>query len=388
MCERFTNDLSHCIDPRRANDCQHSRVRSPISLFFCCLLPQAQTPTEAERWKPSASLLSGYVPPVANTQVDVPVLMQQTSAAIARWGDLQKNLDVRSDTATGNLAAQAQARSSLKRDLTNLTQLADAQTRHIQRMKVRQTHTLHVTKPPSQGWVPPGGGSVGSALTPTGTPGGVARGGATGEGFDFSPQPQVLNQAGASPAAAMRAASIPPPSHAASGSMGAVLMQQGASRSGVPPHAVSVTARGDGAEDVRTTGRTSEWAPMTASSSKPSTLSGTLSPPPLQQPQHAMPSQQRMQAVKEHLDRTEPRNKWVVLVDASLRLSPDEGPMFKHLCMMLQGFLSNYNGAVGAEVAQALRSCLDPRVFDAMNIKRSQERLADVYSRWAQRGGR
>ncbi|CAM9400451.1 unnamed protein product, partial [Laminaria digitata] len=127
------------------------------------------------------------------------------------------------------------------------------------------------------------------------------------EGFNFSPKPQVVNQLGTSPASAIRAGSIAPPSHAASGSMGAVLMQQGASRSGVPPHSLSATARGDGAEDVRAAGRTSEWAAMTAaSSSQTSPLSGTPSPPPVQ-PQHASPSQQRMQVIKERLDHTEPR---------------------------------------------------------------------------------
>ena len=312
--------------------------------------------------------------------------MQQTSAAIARWGDLQKVLDVRSDAATANLAAQAQARSSLKRDLTNLTQLADAQTRHIQRMKVRQVQALQGTKTQSPGWFPPGGGGAASALTPTTTPGSVARGGVTGEGFNFSPKTQVLSKVGAFPGGSMRAASIAPPSHAASGSMGAVLMQQGAGRPG-GAHGLSTTVRGDSADDVRTAGRTSEWAPpMTASSSRPSAPLGTPSPP--LQPQHALPPQRRLQVVNERLDRTEPRNKWVVLVDACLRLSPDEGPMFKHLCVMIQGFLSNYNGTVGAEVAQALRSCLDPSVFDAMDIKRSQERMAGVYSRWAQHGGR
>ncbi|CAM9579327.1 unnamed protein product, partial [Ectocarpus sp. 12 AP-2014] len=79
---------------------------------------QQQTLVRDADQRPSP-LLSDYVPPAGFTHVNVPVLLQQTASAIVRWEELQKSLDVRSDSAPANLAAQAHVRSSLKRDLTN-----------------------------------------------------------------------------------------------------------------------------------------------------------------------------------------------------------------------------------------------------------------------------
>ncbi|CAN0535590.1 unnamed protein product [Ectocarpus sp. 8 AP-2014] len=96
----------------------------------------------------------------------------------------------------------------------------------------------------------------------------------------------------------------------------------------------------------------------------------------------APPPSNRHEGIRQRIDRTEPANKWVVLVDASLRLPPGDGTTFEHFTCMIQNFLNNYNGDVGAEVARALGSCLDPRVFDPTDIKRAQERMADICSRF------
>ncbi|CAM9529296.1 unnamed protein product [Hapterophycus canaliculatus] len=90
----------------------------------------------------------------------------------------------------------------------------------------------------------------------------------------------------------------------------------------------------------------------------------------------------RHQVVRQRIDRTESGNKWVVLVEASLRLPHTDGPTFKQFTLMIQNCLNNYNGDVGAEVARALGTCLDPRVFDPSDIKCAQKRMANIYSRF------
>lgn len=309
----------------------------------------------------NSSSFSDYAPPATVSKVNVPALMQQTAAAIVRWGELQKKLDVRSDAASANLAAQSQVRSSLKRDLTNLTQLADAQTKHTQRMKIRQMQAMQQTAVAGNqgsfrgGLVPPVPGAAGAA-PPIAMPGvrsslgaapGVgleARGGvAVGENYNNVPTrqgamqqpPGVLTNG-----PVLRAAGAANPSpYATSGvSGGAPLIQQG----------------GGG-------------------SSSGSSGGGSGAPPG---------QSNRHQGVKQRIDRTESGNKWVVLVEASLRLPPTDGPTFKQFTLMIQNCLNNYNGDVGAEVARALGTCLDPRVFDPSDIKRAQERMADIYSRF------
>lgn len=285
------------------------------------------------------------MPPPAFTQLNVPVLMQQTAAAIAKWGELQQNLDVTSEAAPANLAAQAQVRSSLKRDLTNLTQLADAQTKHTQRMKMRQMQALAM-KPPAQGGFR--GGAVGEAGAAPAGPVLEARGGAApaGEGYSNLPPPKrqvqvtplqqppgPLATAGAASHAA--GAVQPSPYATGSGSAGAVLAQQGGGGGGGTP--------GGGAPQAQNN---------------------------------------RLQAIRQRIDRTEPVNKWAVLVEASLRLPPADGATFKQFTFMIQNLLTSYNGDVGAEVARAMGTCVDPRVFDPMDIKRAQERMADIYSRF------
>ena len=291
---------------------------------------------EADRRK--SLLLSDYVPPAAYTQLNVPVLMQQTAAAITKWGELQQSLDVKSDAAHANLVAQAQVRSSLKRDLTNLTQLADAQTKHTQRMKVRHMQAMAMVAPAQGGFRGGDGGVVeGAAGAPL-----EARGGATsaGEGYgNLPPKRQVpLQQPAGMLAPPSHAAGAVQPAHyaASSGSAGAaVLPQQGGGSGGTP---------------------------------------GGVAPP--QAPNN------RVHGIRQRIDRTEPLNKWVVLVEASLRLPSADGPTFKQFTFMIQNLLTSYNGDVGAEVARALGTCLDPRVFDPMDIKRAQERMADIYSRF------
>lgn len=276
-------------------------------------------------------LLSEYVPPAAYTQLNVPVLMQQTTAAISRWGELQKNLDIRSDEAPANLAAQAQVRLSIKRNLTNLTQLADAQTKHTQRIKMQRKMQAMATKAPAQGGFRGGvvGGGAGAVLE--------ARGGVqAGEAYNnFPPKPQVALQqppgvltAGAVLHGAGAAKSSPYAT--GSGSMGAVLTRQGSGGGG----------------------------------------GGGLGVP------------QAQNNLRQRIDRTEPGNKWAVLVEASLRLPPGDGSTFKQFTLMVQNFLNNYNGDVGAEVARALGTCLDPRVFNPVDIKRAQERMTGIYSRF------
>lgn len=322
-------------------------------------------------------LLSDYVPPAGFTHVNVPVLLQQTASAIVRWEELQKSLDVRSDAAPANLAAQAHVRSSLKRDLTNLTHLADAQTKHTQKMKLLQMQAMQqqVTEAgpaaAAQGVSRGGVAAVGAQPLPggrnparegTGVGLDAARGGvATGEAYDGFPskrQQVVVQQPQRAPPAggALRAAgggagAANASSYAASnsGPMGGVLMQQGA---GVGSGGAGAQGPGPG--------------PGAAVGA------GAGAPPP----------SNRHEGIRQLIDRTEPVNKWVVLVDASLRLPPSDGTTFEHFTCMIQNFLNNYNGDVGAEVARALGSCLDPRVFDPTDIKRAQERMADICSRF------
>lgn len=384
-------------------------------------------------------MLSGYVPPPAYTSVNVPALMQQTSAAIERWGELQKTLDITSDSATPNLAAQAQARSSLKRDLTNLTQLADAQTKHIQRAKMRQLQAMQTNKQPAQGGFAsaqggfssahggfPGGatarvaaGTAAGAGAGAGVGAAVSDGTMAGDAYGFPTQPHDVNPSpvGVVPATAMRAPMSLPSSHVtgSASSMGAVLMQQQQQHQqqggggGGPEVAhgggMSAAARPvDHPEDGRMGHASSDWASALPGATRPAVSSTSPSPPLAPPPsvavpaaasisqglrqQHAMSLQHRLREIKQRLDITEPRNKWVVLVDASLRLQPHESATYKQFFMTIQGMLNTCNGAAGAEVAGALRNCLDPRVFDAQNIKRSQEMMANVYAQWARRGQR
>lgn len=326
------------------------------------------------------------MPPAAYTHVNVPVLIQQTSAAIIRWGDLQKTLDVASDSATVNLSAQAQVRASLKRDLTNLTQLADAQTKHIQRTKMRQMQEMQQSaKAPAQGAFPGGVTATPSSLAGGTTPTGSV--GLTREGYSYPSKPQSELNPPSVPVASMRGAQMSPPSHAPNAPIGAVLMQHGAGGAGAGvTHGSLAAARPDPpAEEQRADWRQSEW-PSGTSSPRPPVQS--TSAPPTVPPQHAMPLQHRLHDVKQQLDRTEPRNKWVVLLHAALQLPPNESHTYEQFFRTIQGLLTTYNGAVGAEVAQALRTCLDPRVFDPMDIKRSQDRMADVYYQWARHGQR
>lgn len=377
------------------------------------------------------------MPPPAYTHVNVPALMQQTSAAIERWGELQNTLDITSDSATPNLAAQVQARASLKRDLTNLTQLADAQTKHIQRAKMRQLQAMQTNKQPAQGGF--ASAQVGFASAHGGFPGGatarmvagtavgagagagvgtaVSGGAMAGDAYGFPTQPHDVNPSpvGVVPAA-MRVAPMPLPSSHVTGSassMGAVLMQQqhqqqggGGGGPGVAHGGgLSAAARPvDHPEDGRLGHASSDWPSSPPGATRPAVSSTSPSPPlppppsvavpaaaPISQglrQQHAISLQHRLREIKQRLDITEPRNKWVVLVDASLRLQPHESATYKQFFMTIQGMLNNYNGAAGAEVAGALRNCLDPRVFDAQNIKRSQEMMANVYAQWARRGQR
>lgn len=295
---------------------------------------------EADR---EPSLLSEYVPPAAYTQLNVPVLMQQTAAAIARWGELQKNLDIRSDEAPANLAAQAQVRSSIKRDLTNLTQLADAQTKYTQRMEVRQTQAMATTTPVQGGIRGVVGSGLGGAVL-------EVRGGMpTGEAYNNFPQkPQQVALPQQQPAGGVAAR--------------AALHGGGAGASNPSPYATAGSAT-VGAARINQ-----------GSSGGGSGGSGLAVPQAHQNSRH--------QGVRQRIDRAEPVNKWAVLVEAALRLPPGEGATFKQFTFMIQNLLNNYNGDIGAEVARALGTCLDPRVFDPLDIKRAQERMVDIYSRF------
>lgn len=356
--------------------------------------------------------MNDYIPPPAFTHVNVQALMHQTSSSIHRWGDLQKALDVACDSAAANLAAQAQARVSLKRDLTNLTQLADAQSKHIQKGKDRQRHAVHATKAPAAAEFSGSGRApataVGSAVTrldatvrPTppsllssaATPEEVTPRGdgmaTSGEAYSFPlEQARDLNPSGSSPAMlAVRAAgvSVPkgPPLHGTSVATDTEFARHGAVGTPGTTHVSQASAELDRADDaVRARGvRHAEWPAATAIAALPS------SHPPT--PAHnTLPLQQRLYEVKQRLDRTEPRNKWVVLVDAAIRLLPHESPTYKQFFITIQSLLNSYNGAEGVEIAQALRSCMDPRVFDPVDIKLSQERMAGVYSQWARRSQR
>ena len=284
------------------------------------------------------------MPPAAYTHLNVPVLMRQTAAAIARWGELQKHLDVTSEEAAANLSAQAQIRASLKRDLTNLTHLADAQTKHTQKVhKMRQMQAMAMKAPAHGGFRAGGGGGVGGAMGVTAV---QARGGTpTVEGYGSSPpelqvtmqqqqqqqqqQPQGVLAAGA----ALDSAGLanPPPPYATGALESTELAQQGGA--------------GDGP-------------------GAPQAQGGNL------------------RGIRQRIECTEPVNKWAVLVEGALRLPPGDGAAFKQLTYMSQNLLSNYNGDVGAEVARALGTCLDPRVFDPADIKRAQERMADMYARF------
>lgn len=333
-------------------------------------------------------MLSGYVPPAAYTHVNVPALMEQTSAAIARWADLQKTLDVKSDAATTNLAAQAEVRSSLKRDLTNLTQLADAQTKHIQRVKLRQMQVMQSMKSPAQGGFSGGLRAQAQTSMPIAAsmgPGVVSGSVSATDALKLAPnKPQDVSSSGISSAVAMPATPTTSSPRSSSSIVAGLMQQSGGGPGGA--QASFKTSRPEYTGEVRAGGRPSEWPSATTTSSPPPALMASPSPPlPMQ---HSLPTQQRLHVVKQKLDRTDPRNKWAVLIDASLQLLPHEGSTFKQFFVTIQGFLNSYNGAGGTQVAQALQSCLDPRVFDPMDIKRSQEKMADVYSQWTNRGQR
>lgn len=349
---------------------------------------QAQTrdPVAAERLR--VALLSGYAPPPAYTHVNVAALMQQTAAAISRWAELQQALDVESDTATANLAAQAQTRSALRRDLTDLTQLADAQTKHVQRAKMRHTQALQTMQAAKPGVH--GGGSLAdmsSSSSPLTNGAGVRpfQGGSSPGGAgdthgvqqhlaDFNP---VLPHS----TTAHNTAAPPPTGH--TGQMMGMPGSIGAAVRGSPSQ---VLARQGLAEDPALS-RSSDW-PVAAA--RPVGLSESCSPPlpsstPPQAIAHATSAQQRLREIKSLLERSEPRSKWAVLVEASLGLLPHESATYKHLLAMAHNYLKKYNGVAGAEIAQALWTCMDPRVFNPEDITRSQKRMADIYSQWTRR---
>lgn len=316
------------------------------------------------------SWLNDYVPPADFAHVNVRALMMQCSATMANWERLQETLDVTSESSTSNFSAQARARASLKNDLTNLMKLADAQTKHMQRARMRYTQEA----PNNNGGVPvaPSAAST-SSLLPS-TSGG--QGGPTGEGYNHPPKESAV------PVSVTRGQPMVPSPLAPGNPINLALMQHGG---GGDARGSSSATQADFSEESRTRWQPTEW-PTDTLSPRSTTLPVTSSP--VQPPQHSIPLQSRLQEVKQRLDRAEPRKKWVVLVDASLRLLPNEGPTFEQFFMNIQSFLKKFNGPVGAEVALALQSCFDQRVFDPTDITRAQRRMADIFSQCGRRGQR
>lgn len=316
--------------------------------------------------------------------VNVSALLQKTAAAITRWADLQQAFEIESDTATTNLAAQAQTRAGLKRDLTDLTQLADAQTKHVQRAKMRHMQAIQAK---STGQAT---GQVDMASGQPSIPGGAgmrsiaAGGGSThSEARGYHQHGHNFAAVGATTAAAHKAVG-PTSSHV--GPLVGVPPSHGGALRAAP--STSATSRQGLVEDSPV-GQGSDWPVAT----RPGVFARSPSPPlpvpnPSQAPSpvQAKPLQQRLREVKVVLDRTDPRNKWAVLIEAALGLLPHEGPTYKHFFSNALVFLNRFNGGGGVEVAQALRTCMDPRVLDPEDITRSQQRLADVYAQWTRRG--
>ena len=291
--------------------------------------------------------------------------MHQTSAIIARWKELQETLDVTSDSSTSNLSEQARARASLKRDLTNLTQLADAQTKYMQRIKMRCNQETPMSTGVS-------GDSIAStSLLASTTPAG--RGGLTREEYNHPTKDSAI------PVSAPRGAPVVPSPFPPENSIGAVLMHEGGDDD---VRDSLTTEQQDRSEDPAAAWQPAEWPSSTPSPRQ----TGVPNPPsPALPPQQVISLQHRLHNARQRLDRAEPRNKWVVLVDACLRLMPHEGSAFEQFFVNIQSLLKNFNGPLGAEVAVALQSCFDERVFDPTDITRAQQRMADIYSQCARR---
>lgn len=309
--------------------------------------------------------------------------MQQTGAAISRWADLQQALDIESDSAAANLAAQAQTRLALKQDLTELTQLADAQTRHV-KTKMRQMQTMQAIQAAKAAGQVAGQGDMtpGSSPLQTGGLGRLVVPGAlaNSEVRSFQQHAQDFNTVGTHPSAPSNTG--PPSSHA--GPLGGVNSFHGA---GIrTPSTPSETRQGPAEEQA--VGRNLDWSVASQSS-----FSASPSPPlpiaaPSQASTQAVPLQRRPREIKSILDRTEPGNKWAVLIEASLGLRSHESAIFKQFLLTALKFLNTFNRPASAELSQALRTCVDPRIFDPEDITRSQQRMADVYTQWTRRGQR
>lgn len=309
-----------------------------------------------------------------------------------------------SEEAAANLAAQAQTRSALKRDLTDLTQLADAQTKHIQRAKIRQMQAMQAMQASKAGGQGGGGGGQQGAprvgppppLLAGATParavtaaGGLATA-LTNEVHGFPQQQHDLDSVASRVSSPLN--SMSPSSQG--GPLVSLTSSQGSA--GRAPSTPTMGRQGV-AEDSPMGGRSQDWSAVaprhSVLSSSPSPPLLSTSPPSQQLSQHqqqqpgAPPLQHRLRETKSLLDRTEPRNKWAVLIQASLRLLPHESSTYKQFLVTAVSFLNSYNGPPGADVAQALRSCVDPRVFDPKDITRSQQRMANVYAQ-ARRGQR
>lgn len=387
---------------------------------------QGRDATNAERWR--AALLHGYTPPSTCTHINVPVLMQQTAAALSQWGELQDSLDLESDSAVANLEAQAQARFALKRDLGNLTHLADAQSQHVQGVKLRQMHAMQTMQTASGASGAVGGCPMGSPrgasplMSGSSTPGGtgVAAGGVSPTDTLIFQQQQQQHAQGYSSVGAL--STSPRSTHSTaladavfSSSAGGGRTPRGTPQSNprLVPGEDTPTGAGRPTLDwsaavagtagvgsaARTPSLSATPSPTLLPSASPASqaqihLSQKPSPPPppppsQQQQQQGSPSvQHRLREVKGLLDRTEQRNRWAVLIQASLQLMPHEGSTYRHFVVAILNFLSTFNGAAGAEVAQTLRGCLDPRVFDPKDITRSQQRMLLVFNQWAHRGQR
>lgn len=309
------------------------------------------------------SWLNDYVPPADFAHVNVHALMMQCSATIANWKRLQETLDVTSESSTSNFSAQARARASLKSDLTNLTKLADAQTKHMQKARIRNTQEA----PKNNGGMP---AAISAASTPSLLPS------TSGEGYKHPPK------ASAVPVSATRGPPMVPSPIVPGNPINQALIQQSG---GGDARGSSSATQADFSDESRTRWQQPEWPSDTTS---PRLTNLPVSSSPVQQPQQSIPLQSRLQEVKQRLDRAEPRNKWVVLIDASLRLLPNEGPTFEQFFMNIQNFLKKFNGPVGAEVAVALQSCFDQRVFDPTDITRAQRRMSDIFSQYTRRGQR
>ncbi|CAM9268946.1 unnamed protein product [Discosporangium mesarthrocarpum] len=316
------------------------------------------------------SILEGYVPPADYQQIDVAVVMHLNEGIFTQWEELLETLDITSESAPANMMAQLKLKASLKRELARLTKLADAQTKFIQRLKMLQSQKKkqqqqHQQQQHDMGLQLP---SESRGVTSVSRPQSSHRAPMT-QGIDA---PVLANQITASVHTSPSSTSLQRPTGFGQGQTGSMGMIAPRSQQLLSPAPQHQTLQQDQQTPMQ------QQQQQEAQQQQGGGVRG-------QARAHGAPQQNfERAAVGQRLMQTREKDRWVVMVDACLRLPPTEGGIFKEYMNMAIRCIKVYNGA-NQEVLDALQSCLSPHVFNPGGIQPAQQALASAYTQWSQR---